>query len=146
MFVTAAAGLVDCPVNAQAAYRPFVDNDKKDLRPNLGVVFDDEAGGSQDWVFDRQRPTRQKRRILFTRREADVRDFIDSRAEIVNWTTVTLNSFVIVSAETSVGLTRIFGQQFRRGRFLVVDMSFDANGRVPGSVWSMINEPKRFDE
>ena len=72
-----------------------------------------------------------------------VKDFLNSRKEILNWYHCLPDSFFIVSNKTANDLTTIFRQFTQdRGRFLILDVNTDRNGWLPKQAWEFMRNPK----
>jgi hypothetical protein len=75
-----------------------------------------------------------------------IRDFIDSRPEIVNWQirgAYLRNAMVLVSNKTPNELSDIIRGKFSTGGFIVARLDGSAsNGWLPKEMWDFINNPK----
>lgn len=68
-----------------------------------------------------------------------VKEFIDSRDEILNWYICMSNAIFIRSKLTADGLQKMF-RQFTEdeGRFIVLDCDTDRNGWLPQKAWDFM--------
>jgi hypothetical protein len=75
-------------------------------------------------------------------RTADVRDYLDSRAEVTDWMRVLSNTFVIVSELPADKLADLV-QKFTEGRgmFLITRLSPDRSGWLPPGAWDFMENP-----
>src|SRR5688500_14972692 len=73
----------------------------------------------------------------------DVRNFLNTRPEVLNWYRCLPHSFIIVSNKTATELKNMFKLfASKKGRFLIADLDTDRNGWLPSKAWELINEPK----
>jgi hypothetical protein len=72
-----------------------------------------------------------------------VRDFLDSRREIVDWQSFLPYAFFFVSRLTAEGLTRLIIEHYwKSGRFLILDTNTDKSGLLPGPAWDLMYRPE----
>ena len=69
----------------------------------------------------------------------DVKNFIDSRSEIITWYLCMSNAIFIRSQLAANGLQQIF-REFTKdnGRFIVLDCDTDRNGWLPEKAWQFM--------
>ena len=69
----------------------------------------------------------------------DVKQFIDSRPEFINWYLCMSNAIFVRSNSTANQITEIF-REFTRdnGRFIVLDVDTDRNGWLPKKAWEFL--------
>lgn len=70
----------------------------------------------------------------------DVRDFLDSVPEILNWRYDLPNSFYLVSEKSANELAQKV-REFTKdsGRFIILEITKNKQGWLPKSTWTMIN-------
>lgn len=83
---------------------------------NYILVFSDDVGGREN-----------------------VKNFIDSRSEIITWYLCMSNAIFIRSQLDADGLQKIF-REFTKdnGRFIVLDCDTDRNGWLPRKAWQFM--------
>jgi hypothetical protein len=78
---------------------------------------------------------------------ARLRDYIDTRPEILNWKSYFPRMFLLVSRLTASALTDLLRTCTEDdARFVVVDTSRDCNGRLPQGAWDLIQKPRAITE
>lgn len=72
-----------------------------------------------------------------------VKEFIDSRPEIVNWKYELPNSFYLISPKSAQELSAII-RSFtgKKGRFLVMECSANRQGWLDPATWTFLQEKK----
>ncbi len=78
----------------------------------------------------------------------EVREYVDSRPEILNWQIVLPNTMLLVSDYSAGDLTQILHSLRRRdgARFMIIDVNTDKNGWLPKTAWTFMNHPKAVGE
>jgi len=71
----------------------------------------------------------------------DIKEFIDSRNEVLSWYLCMSNAIFIRSKLTADGLQKMF-REFTsdQGRFIVLDVDTDRNGWLPRKAWDFMKE------
>jgi hypothetical protein len=73
----------------------------------------------------------------------EVRAFINSRPEIVNWFYCMPNSYFLVSGLTATYLAEVFRRHSGgKGRFILVDTATDRDGWLPQQAWDLMMKPQ----
>jgi hypothetical protein len=88
-------------------------------------------------VFDNALGTRQ-----------EVQDFLNTRAEVLNWYACLPNAIFIVSDKTAKTLSAVI-REFDAGknaRFIVLDVNADREGWLPRKAWDFMSTPKALGE
>ena len=68
-----------------------------------------------------------------------VKEFIDSREEILTWYLCMSHAIFIRSNQDATGLQKIFKEFTRdRGRFIILDCQTDRNGWLPKNAWAFL--------
>ena len=76
-----------------------------------------------------------------------IRQFIDSRRDIVNWKVLFERTFLIVSGLSASSLTDMLRKFTKdKGRFVVVDTNTDRSGWLQPSAWDLMSNPKAVGE
>lgn len=79
-----------------------------------------------------------------------VKQFLDGRPEILNWTYVLPYSFFVVSELSAKDLTQVLHEHraTRNGlaRFIVIDVDTDKSGWLPRKTWTFMNHPRAAGE
>lgn len=77
----------------------------------------------------------------------EVREFINSQPEIVDWFYCLPNSFLIVSELDAEALSDLF-QKFtnKQARYLILNTNTDRQGWLPNLAWAIMRNPRSSDE
>jgi hypothetical protein len=68
-----------------------------------------------------------------------VKDFLDSRAEVITWYYCMTHAIFIRSSLTAGGLTTMFREFTKdKGRFIIMDCATDRNGWLPKDAWAFM--------
>lgn len=68
-----------------------------------------------------------------------IKDFIDSREEIISWYSCMSNAIFIRSELTAEGLQKMFREfTHDKGRFIILDCDTDRNGWLPRKAWDFM--------
>ena len=71
----------------------------------------------------------------------DIRDFIDSRPEILNWRYDTPHAFYLISESDADEIAeRILKFTDGEGRFLITEVAENSQGWLPRGAWRFLNE------
>jgi len=69
----------------------------------------------------------------------DVKDFINSRNEIITWYLCMTNAIFIRSRLTATQLQQVFREfTHDKGRFIILDCNTDRNGWLPEDAWKFM--------
>lgn len=68
-----------------------------------------------------------------------VKEFVDSRDEVINWYLCMSNAIFVRSWESSEGLSDMLREFTKdKGRFIVLDVDTDRQGWLPKKAWSFM--------
>ncbi len=77
----------------------------------------------------------------------EIKAFLDSRPEILNWAYCMPHSFFLVSNRTASGIRELISSFNKNGgRFIIVDVKTDRDGWLPRSYWDWLSNPKGVNE
>lgn len=72
--------------------------------------------------------------------EEDVKSFLDSISEIINWRTDIMNTFLLKSKLEANQIADIFIKQKPNARFFISEISSNRQGWLPKDAWNFIKE------
>ena len=73
----------------------------------------------------------------------EVKSFLNSRPEILNWYYCLPNTFFVVSNKTATGLQQVMREFTKdKGWFLILDTNADCDGWMPRKAWDFVKTPK----
>ena len=77
----------------------------------------------------------------------EVKAFLDSRPEILNWASCMPHAFFLVSDKTATTLQQLISTFNKNGgNFIILDAKTDRNGWLPRKYWDFLNFPKGVGE
>lgn len=77
----------------------------------------------------------------------EIKNFLDSRPEVLNWYYCMSNSFFLVSNKTATTLQQLIsGINKNNAYFIILDAKTDKNGWLPRKIWEFLNTPKGVNE
>lgn len=72
--------------------------------------------------------------------EADVRAYIDSLSEVINWRRNLPNCFFLISEDSAGELYELLRKRFPTGNVIVSEIAGNEQGWLDKLTWKMINE------